>query len=143
MTLLSRPALARSALAATAVGALLLAASGPTLASGLSQSSDQGAQSVQGQSAQAQAAPSDAQLKSFAAATLAVERLNQEWAGRIQAAENAERKQQLRTEAMQQMAAAVRDEGLTVDEYNAIVDVVQSDESAAATVTEYRDQMGR
>ncbi|MEX0758414.1 MAG: DUF4168 domain-containing protein [Tistlia sp.] len=85
--------------------------------------------------------PDDAQLQSFAAATLEVERLNEEWADRIAGAGDAEEQQAMRTQAMEQMAEAVREEGLTVPEYNAIVEVVQADPEVAETVNTYRDDM--
>lgn len=125
----------RNAAAAVAVGAFLLGAPLALSSNVAAQSADQPATGAP------MAKPDDTQLQSFAAATLEVERLNQEWAGRIADAENSEEQQALRNQALEQMASAVREEGLSVSEYNAIVEVVQADPEVAETVDEYRGNM--
>ncbi len=87
--------------------------------------------------------PSDTELRSFAAATLEIDRLNNQWATRIDRAADVEEKQELRTRAMQEMAAAVREEGLSVSEYNALVSVVEEDPDVARAVDEYRRELSR
>jgi hypothetical protein len=125
----------RKAVAAVAFGAFVLAAPLALATSVGAQTSDQPATGAP------MAKPDDSQLQSFAAATLEVERLNQEWADRIAAAENPEEQQALRNQALEQMASAVREEGLSVSEYNAIVEVVQADPEVAETVDQYRGDM--
>lgn len=87
--------------------------------------------------------PSDEQLRSFAAATLEVDRLNNQWASRIDQAADLDRRQELRTEALREMAEAVRDEGLSVEEYNALVNVVEADPAVADKVSDFRSEMAR
>lgn len=84
---------------------------------------------------------SDEQLKSFAAATLEVEDLNQKWSPRIAEAKEPSEQESIRRQAMGEMAQAVRDEGLTVQGYNEISKVVQADPETAQTVEAYRAEM--
>lgn len=87
--------------------------------------------------------PTDQQLASFAAATLEVDRLNDEWLDRMEAVEDGNQRQAMRTQALQEMTAAVEDEGLTVEEYNAIVQAVEADPAVAETVNRYRSEMSQ
>ena len=84
---------------------------------------------------------SDAQLKSFAEASLEVERLSQEWSPKIAAAGTAQEQAKARGEAMEQMAEAVEQKGLSVQEYNEIVNAAQTDPETARTVETYRTEL--
>ena len=84
---------------------------------------------------------SDAQLKSFAEASLEVERLSQEWSPKIAAAGTAQEQAKARGEAMEQMAEAVEQKGLSVQEYNEIVNAAQTDPETASTVETYRTEL--
>ena len=80
-------------------------------------------------------------LKSFAAASLEIEKLNAEWSPKIASAEEPQKQAELRDQAMQEMAAAARDEGLSVQEYNQIVNTAQADPETARTVERYRTEL--
>jgi len=81
------------------------------------------------------------QLEAFAAASLRVENLNEKWMPQISAAETAEDNAALRREALSEMNEAVRDEGLTVQEYNGIYDAAQRDPRLMQVVEEFRKEM--
>jgi len=76
----------------------------------------------------------DQQLESFAAAALAVNEVGREWARRIQATEDESEVEQMQVQAQEEMAAAVEEEGLTVEEYNAIYAAAESDEEINAEI---------
>lgn len=91
-----------------------------------------------------QAAPaeySQEELEAFAAATQKVQQLNQKWIPQISQAETAEENAQMRERAMQEMAAAVRDEGLTVEEYNEIFDAAQQDPEVMQQIEQHRESL--
>ncbi len=77
---------------------------------------------------------SDEQLEQFAAAALAVNQLGREYASRLQSAEDEARAEAIRVEAQEKMVEAVQDEGLTVEEYNAIYAAAESDEEVNAAI---------
>lgn len=81
------------------------------------------------------------QLKSFAAATLQVERLGDKWTPRIAAADGPSQEEKLRLQAMDELSKAIRRHGLTVDEYNRIKSAVQIDPDTARIVEDYRREM--
>lgn len=83
----------------------------------------------------------EAKLKSFAAASLEIEKLNEKWSPKIASAGGPQRQAEIRDQAMQEMAAAARDEGLSVQEYNQIVNVAQADPATARTVEQYRTEL--
>lgn len=127
-------------LAAFAFGAVLL--QGPAMAPSRALAQDAG-QAAPSASPPSMVQPSDGQLKSFAAATLAVDDLHQQWKTRIAGTSDPQKKQEMQTRAMQQMAQAVRDKGLSVDQYNRIVEVMKADPKVAKTVKSYRREMSR
>lgn len=125
---------------AAGLSALLLAAplaAAPALAQG---TAPQGT-TAQGEPQVPPNALNEEKLRSFAAATLEVESLNEAWSPRIAAATDPSEQEEVRTQAMEQMAEAVRDKGLSVEEYNTMVQVVQADPQVASTVEAYRDEM--
>lgn len=92
--------------------------------------------------AQQQSAPAeytDEDLEAFAAASQRVQELNQKWIPQISQAETAEENAALRERAMQEMTAAVRDEGLTIDEYNRIFDAAERNPEVMQQIEDHRD----
>ena len=82
-----------------------------------------GPQIVQAQ----QADVSDQQLQSFAAAAIEVQEINNEWQQRVNETQDPQQAQQMRRQASQEMAEAIRDEGLTIEEYNTIGRLARQD----------------
>ncbi|GAB4136672.1 MAG: hypothetical protein Tsb0016_01190 [Sphingomonadales bacterium] len=102
------------------------------------------AQQPQGQvppPAQQQNNYSDEQLKSFAVASLRVDELNAAWAPKINEAGSTAESAAMRQEAMEEMMEAVRDEGLSVQEYNQINSAAQTDPAVADKVRDYRQNL--
>ena len=94
--------------------------------------------------AAAQQAPdgySDQELQAFAAAALKVEQLNEKWIPQIAEAENADEDAALRQEAMQEMRAAVQEEGLSVQDYNTIYDAAQRDPQVMQVIEDHRESL--
>jgi hypothetical protein len=81
------------------------------------------------------------QLKSFAAATLEVEQLHQKWSPQIAAAKEPSEQEAIRGQAIEEMAGAVRAEGLSMEEYNSIVSQLYVDPKMAETIQAYRAEM--
>ncbi|WP_245162964.1 DUF4168 domain-containing protein [Cobetia amphilecti] len=80
------------------------------------------------QAAQAQAGDfTDAQLEQFAAASQDIARISQEFAGKLQKADDETAKQSVRQEANDEMVSAVEDSGLEVATFNSIGQAVQND----------------
>jgi len=92
--------------------------------------------------ADAQQAPVDpaeitnAQLEAFAAAALRVEEIGADWEPRIAEAENEDEALQMREQAQAEMVEVVEEEGLSVEEYNTIYQVAQSDAEVRETIQE-------
>ena len=86
----------------------------------------------------AQAAPGmeigDQQLRAFAAAALEVQEIGREWQEAAQAAGSEAEVETLRDQAQNQMVEAVEGEGLSVDDYNAIVVAAETDPELAARI---------
>lgn len=122
----------------TASAAFLLLASVAAVPALSSQGVDETAQEVQ----LAQAGFSEDQLEAFAVASLEVQAVNEKWMTRIAEAESAEKGQELREQAIEEMTGAVRNEGLTVEEYNRIYDAAENDPEIAAIVQDYRSEHG-
>jgi len=79
----------------------------------------------------APAAVSEEKLQSFAVALAEVEKIKQEYSQRLQSAGSQEEQQQIQNEAGQKMLQAVEAKGISVDEYNQIVQSAQSDPAVA------------
>lgn len=88
----------------------------------------------------APAAVPEESLRSYAMAAIEVQRIGEAWEPRIQSAESAEQVEQLRQEAQSEMISAVEQEGLSVDEYNEIFTLTQTDPAAREQVIEYMMQ---
>jgi hypothetical protein len=89
---------------------------------------------AQDQQAPAAADITDEQLDQFAEAALAVNQVGREYASRLQSVEDESQAEQIRAEAQEAMVEAVREEGLSVDEYNAIYAAAENDEEVNAAI---------
>jgi 2,4-dienoyl-CoA reductase-like NADH-dependent reductase (Old Yellow Enzyme family) len=91
-----------------------------------------------------QSAPSEysqEQLAAFAAAAQRVQELNQKWIPQIGQAESDVENAQMRERAMEEMKAAVHQEGLTVEEYNQIYDAAQRDPEIMQQIEDHRQSL--
>lgn len=87
--------------------------------------------------AQAQADYGQAKLDSFVTAAVAVNDLIDKWTPRIQGAESEQQANQLRTQANEEMVAAIEEtDGITVDEYQEILDTARNDQEFSARIQE-------
>lgn len=77
-------------------------------------------------------------VESFAAAADRVSILNQTYAPRMEAAETEAQRAKIREEASTKMIEAVRDEGLTVKQYNEIIRASQQDEQLKREIDDLR-----
>jgi hypothetical protein len=76
----------------------------------------------------AQEAYSDAKLESFVVAALAVNALIEHWGPQVEAAESDQQAEALARQAGEEMRTAVENtDGITVEDYQQIVDAAQSD----------------
>lgn len=89
---------------------------------------------AQDQQAPAAADITDEQLDQFAEAALAVNQVGREYASRLQSVEDEAQAEQIRAEAQEAMVEAVREEGLSVDEYNAIYTAAENDDEVNAAI---------
>ena len=121
-------------LVALALSAGLLAA--PPAFAQTAQTEQQPAQSEPAAPSEQPAAvePDEEQLDSFVEATVRIIAIQRDAQREITAAEEPEQQEQVRDEALQLIVAAVEQEGLTVDEYNGIVQHVQNDPELGETV---------
>jgi hypothetical protein len=78
--------------------------------------------------------PDEEQLESFVTATVRIISIQQQAQKQMSATAEPEQQKQVRDEALQMIVAAVEDEGLSVDEYNGIVQQVESDPELGETV---------
>jgi hypothetical protein len=90
-----------------------------------------------------QAAVSQEDLKTFAGAAQEVQRINQTYLPTYQSAQTDQQRQAIEKEAMSKMAEAVQQKGLTIEKYNQIVQLAQSDPEVARKVDEYSQQTPR
>jgi hypothetical protein len=78
--------------------------------------------------------PDEEQLESFVTATVRIISIQQQAQQQMSATAEPEEQEQVRNQALQMIVAAVEDEGLSVDEYNGIVQQVESDPELGETV---------
>lgn len=71
----------------------------------------------------------DARLRAFAIASNAIFAIRQKYLPQVQAAGSEDEARKLATAAQQEMLKVVADNGLTVDQYNAVVAAAQNDPS--------------
>lgn len=79
---------------------------------------------------------SDEQLEQFVDAMTSVQEISGKYTEQFQSAETAEDAQAIQQKAQEEMIAAVNDSGLSADEYNTIVQAVQTDEELRARMQE-------
>lgn len=115
--------------ALAAVAAVML---GPTAVPAVAQGTQQ--------QAPAAADYGEEELRAFALASLEVQDLNDKWVPRLSEAESQEEAQQLRSEATSEMADAIQDEGLSLEEYNAIYDQARQDAELASQIQNYQQE---
>jgi hypothetical protein len=82
----------------------------------------------------------DATLKSFAVAALAVQRIDESYQPLLQQAEGPNAQEKLRQQASSEMATAIRENGLTVQQYRQIYVLAQTDTQVATKVNGYIEQ---
>lgn len=78
-------------------------------------------------SQQAPVSYSDVQLEKFVSASKKVAVISQEYTPKFQSSNDEATRQQVYREADEKMVSVVRDEGLTVDEFNGINQAIQQD----------------
>ena len=88
------------------------------------------------QPAQQAIQPDEEQLESFVVATVSIINIQQAAQQQMAAIEEAAEQEQVRNQALQMIVAAVEEEGLSVDEYNGIVQQVENDPELGQTVQE-------
>lgn len=69
---------------------------------------------------------SDEKIESFAEARQSVMEISSEWQERLNNTESQEKLNSLQAQVQEEMVQAVRDEGLSVNDYNMLVNAVQS-----------------
>ena len=88
----------------------------------------------------AQAQYDDAKLESFVTAAIAVNALVEQWTPRIQNAENESQAAELRTQANEELKAAIEaTQGITVEEYREIGRAIQGDPELMGRVAKIYD----
>ncbi|WP_274426324.1 DUF4168 domain-containing protein [Chelativorans sp. YIM 93263] len=80
----------------------------------------------------------DATLQAFAEASLEVEEVIAEWTPRIEEAGEGEQANELRATANQEIAEAVRSNGIEIETYNQIYQLAQADPQVANQIQRYR-----
>ncbi|MFP4070510.1 MAG: DUF4168 domain-containing protein [Desulfovibrionales bacterium] len=87
---------------------------------------------------QSQPAPQldDQTLTNFAAATIELGNIQNEFAKELQSVQDREKAMEIQQEMQQQMITALEDEGLDVETYNAIANQMNVDEDLRNSVTE-------
>lgn len=80
---------------------------------------------------------SDDELRSFVVAALEVQRINNTYLPKLQAATTPEEQQQVREEASVEMVQAVEKNGLSVDKYKEILDQARTNPEVASRVKEH------
>jgi pentose-5-phosphate-3-epimerase len=118
------------------VVALALAAGLVAAPAAFAQDEQQPAQSAPADQSDQPAAvqPTDEQVDSFVKATVRIITIQQEAQKEMTATEEQEKQKQVRDEALQMIVAAVEEEGLSVEEYNGIVQKVETDPEFGETV---------
>ncbi|WP_430475827.1 DUF4168 domain-containing protein [Thalassospira lucentensis] len=79
----------------------------------------------------------DQKLQQYAEAVTQIQELNVEWQQRIQQTEDPGKAQELRQTANEEMVGAIREEGLTLEEYNQITDAATNDPELRNKITQH------
>ena len=80
------------------------------------------------------------QIETFADAAIEVQRVQQDFDAQVQAAQDAEEIEQLQQQAQQDAQQAIQDKGLSLDEYNAILQAANQDPQLYAMIVETMEQ---
>lgn len=83
---------------------------------------------------------SQGQIETFADAALDVRQVQQDFNAEMQDAQAAEEMERLQQQAQEQAQQAIEDNGLSVDEYNAIVQAANQDPQLYAMIVEVMEQ---
>lgn len=83
---------------------------------------------------------SQGQIENFADAALDVRQVEQDFNAELQDVQDAEEMERLQQEAQQQAQQAIEDNGLSVDEYNAIAQAAYQDPQLYAMIVEAMEQ---
>jgi hypothetical protein len=90
----------------------------------------------------AQSTPfSEEQIEAFVLASESVQEISDKWLERVKDAQSDEKRYNLEQAAQEEMVQAVRDEGLSVNEYNMIVEAVQTNPEMRRRVQEMTTEM--
>ncbi|MFP4127354.1 MAG: DUF4168 domain-containing protein [Alphaproteobacteria bacterium] len=76
----------------------------------------------------------DEQLDQFAEAALAVNEIGREYGPELQSAEDEAEAEEIRAEAQEEMMQAVENEGLSLEEYNAIYAAAENDQEINSAI---------
>ncbi len=87
--------------------------------------------------AQQQTVVSPQELRTFASAAKEVQKINQSYQPSYQSAQTPEQKQAIEREAMGKMTQAVQAKGMTIQKYNQIMQIAQTDPEVGRQVDEY------
>lgn len=85
---------------------------------------------------------SQAQIETFADAALEVQRVQQEYDAQAQSTENPEDLAQLQQQAQLDAQKAIEDQGMSLDEYTAILQAANQDPQLYAMIVETMEQRG-
>jgi hypothetical protein len=89
----------------------------------------------------AQAAEFDqGQIESFASAAREVHQIRSKWQSRLQEPGNADKAQELQSQASAEMRSAVEQKGLSVETYNAIATAARQDPALAERIAKLMEQ---
>jgi hypothetical protein len=83
---------------------------------------------------------SQGQIENFAGAALDVQQVEQDFNAEVQDVQDAEEMERLHQQAQQQAQQVIEDNGLSVDEYNAIAQAAQQDPQLYAMIVEVMEQ---
>jgi len=83
------------------------------------------------------------EIKTFAVASLDVERINDQYQMKLQEAANPDEQQNIAAEAQEQMMQSVEQKGLSVEKYNSIVLAARNDQNLSKQILDYRSQVPR
>jgi hypothetical protein len=86
---------------------------------------------------------SQEELKTFAVASLDVERISDQYQTNLQEAADPDERQGIVAEAQEQMMQSVEQKGLSVDRYNSIVLAARGDQALSKQILTYRGEMPR
>lgn len=121
-------------LAVIVTGVSVGAAAAPALAT------DRLAQAAPGQEQVQPSQYSDQELQAFAKSVVEVQQTNQKLASEMQATTDAAERDAMQQQSYSDMEAIIASNGLSIDEYNEIASVAQTDDTVRQKVTQYINQ---